>query len=89
MVAAQIVAELADRLEERQTFDVAHRAADLAEQEIDVVAARQREFLDHVGDVRDHLHGTAEIFAPALLVDDLLVDAPAGDVVRPRRTTRR
>ena len=41
MVAAQLVAELADGLEERQALDVADRAADLAKQEIDIVAAGQ------------------------------------------------
>ena len=39
MFAAELVAELADGLEERQALDIADRAADLAEQEIDIVAA--------------------------------------------------
>jgi hypothetical protein len=34
------------------------------------------EILDRVGDVRDHLHGGAEIVAAPLLGDDVLVDAP-------------
>ena len=39
--ARQLVAELADRLEERQALDIADRAADLAQDEIDaLVAAR-------------------------------------------------
>ena len=71
LVAAQVVAELADGLEERQAFDVAHRAADLHQQEIQIVDVRHDEFLDHVGDVRDHLHGAAEIAALALLLDHL------------------
>ena len=37
VVAAEVVAQLADRLDERQAFDVADRAADLADDEIDVV----------------------------------------------------
>ena len=41
----------------------------------------QDEVLDGVGDVRDHLHGAAEIVAAPLLGDDVLVDAPGGDVV--------
>ena len=36
-LAPELVAELADRLEERQAFDVADRAADLAQHEILVV----------------------------------------------------
>ena len=38
--------------------------------------------LDFVGDVRNHLHGLAQIIAAALALDDLLVDAAAGQVVR-------
>ena len=36
---------------------------------------------DLVGDVRNHLHGLAQIIAAALARDDLLVDASAGQVV--------
>ncbi len=64
VIAAEIVAELADRLEERQAFDVADRAADLDQQEVEILDAGENEFLDHVGDVRDHLHGAAEIEGP-------------------------
>ena len=39
MAARQLVAELADRLEERQPFDVADRAADLDQHEIEAVIA--------------------------------------------------
>ena len=81
MPARQLVAELADGLEERQALDVAHRAADLHQHEVDAVVAREHELLDGVGDVRDHLHGAAEIVAAPLLGQDLLVDAAGGDVV--------
>ena len=37
--------------------------------------------LDFVGDVRDHLHGLAEVIAAAFALDDLLVDAAGGQVV--------
>ena len=36
--------------------------------------------LDLVGDVRDHLHGGAEVVAAALLGDHVLVDAAGGEV---------
>jgi hypothetical protein len=39
MSAWQIIAELADRLEERQAFDIADRAADFDEDEIDAFVA--------------------------------------------------
>src|SRR5262249_35858072 len=80
-VARKIVAELADRLEERQALDVADRAADLAKNEIIAVVAVANELLDGVGDVRDHLDGGAEIVAAPLLGQDLLIDAAGGGVV--------
>ena len=85
VVARQVVAELADRLEIRQALDVADRAADLAEHEVETFAAVADEILDRVGDVRDDLDGGAEIVAAPLLGEDLLVDAAGGDVVHPRR----
>ena len=81
VVARQVVAELADRLEERHRLDVADRAADLAEHEVEVVVAVEDEILDLVGDVRNDLHGRAEIVAAPLALDDVLVDAAGGDVV--------
>ena len=36
VVAAELVAQLADRLEERQALDVADRAADLDQHDVDV-----------------------------------------------------
>ena len=64
-LAAELVADLADRFEERQALDVADRAADLDQDEV-LVGIGEDEFLDGVGDVRDHLHRGAEIFAAAL-----------------------
>jgi molybdopterin synthase catalytic subunit len=43
IAARQLIAELADRLEERQRLDVAHRAADLAQHEIIVLIAVEHE----------------------------------------------
>ena len=81
MAARQIVAQLADRLEEGQPLDVAHRAANFHQHEVDMLVAVEDEFLDVIGHMGDHLHGAAEIIAPALLGDDLLIDAPGGDIV--------
>ena len=85
VAARQIVAELADRLEIRQALDIADRAADLAQHEIEIVVAVANEFLDGVGDVRNDLDGGAEIIAAPLLGENFLVDAAGGDVVLPRR----
>ena len=75
VLAADVLAELPDRFEERQDLDVADGAADLGDHDVDVVA-REREdaLLDLVGDVRDHLHGLAEVLALALLGEHRLVD---------------
>ena len=67
--------ELPDRFEERQRFDVADGAADLGDHHVHALgAARRMARLDLVGDVRNHLHRRAEVFAAALLADDGLVD---------------
>ncbi len=88
-VARQLVAELADGLEERQALDVADRAADLDEHEVDALVAAGHELLDGVGDVRNDLHGAAEIIAAPLAGEDVLVDAAGGDVVGLARRERR
>ena len=81
LTAPQIIVQLADGLEEGQPLDITHRAADLHQQEIQPVDIGQNEFLDHVGDVRDHLHGTAEIAALTLFLDHLGIDAPGSNIV--------
>ena len=101
VAAPDVLAHLADRLEERQRLDVADRAADLDDDHAvrrqpagrhaaGALARDARDaFLDLVGDVRDDLDGAAEVVAAALLGDDALVDAPGGDVARPARGSRR
>ncbi len=67
LVAAELDAHLADRLEERQRLDVADRAADLDHADVGIARAELDAALDLVGDVRDDLHRGAEIVAAALL----------------------
>ncbi len=81
LLAPEFVAELPDRLEERQAFDVADRAADLAQDEILAVDIGLDEFLDRVGDVRDHLHRCAKVLAAALAADHGRIDAAGSDAV--------
>ena len=66
VVAAQFVAHLADGFEKRQRFDIADGAADLDDHHVDVAGHLARRGLDLVGDVRNHLHGLAQIIAAAL-----------------------
>ena len=81
VVAADVVAGLAGRLQERQRLDVADGAADLRDHHVDLgLAHRQDAFLDLVGDVRDHLHGVAEVVAAALLGDHARVDLAGRDI---------
>ena len=85
VVAAGLLAELADRLEEREDLDVADRAADLGDHDVDVVGRDAADAaLDLVGDVRDHLHGLAEVVAAPLGGEHRLVDR-AGRGVRVAR----
>ena len=82
VVAAEVVAHLTGSLEERLRLDVADRAADLGDDDVDVVVRlRAHAGLDLVGDVRDDLHGVPEVLAATLLRDDLRVDL-AGRHVR-------
>ncbi len=77
VVAADVPAELPDRLNEGHDLDVAHRSPDLDDDDVDVLVFQAADaVLDLVGDVRDHLDGAPEEVAPALLLDHRAVDAP-------------
>ena len=86
VVAADVVAELADRLEVGERLDVADRSADLDDDELRLLLARDAvdALLDLVGDVRDDLHGGAEVVAATLLRDHRVVDLPGGEIRRAR-----
>ena len=82
-VAAYLVPDLADGLEEGQALDVADGAADLGDDDVHLRAAHGEDAgLDLVGDVRDDLHGVAQVLAPPLLGDHRRVDLAGGDVRR-------
>jgi hypothetical protein len=81
VVAPHVLSELADRLQEREDFDVAHRAADLGDDDVGVICRDLADAqLDLVGDVRDHLDRLSEVLTPALLGDHGLVDRTCGGV---------
>ena len=76
--------ELAQRFEEKQSFHVADGATDFGDQHVDIgvvvgdfVDAR----FDLIGDVRDELHGFAEVVATAFFLDDGIEHLPGGEVV--------
>lgn len=83
VVAADLVTDLADRLQERQRLDVTDRAADLGDDDVDVVGRHPADaVLDLVGDVRDDLHGVTEVLAAPLLGDDGGVHLAGGHIGR-------
>ena len=82
-VPADLVPDLADRLQERLRLDVAHRAADLGDDDVGLRAAHGQDArLDLVGDVRDDLDGVAQVVAAALLGDHAGVDLAGRHVGR-------
>jgi hypothetical protein len=81
VVAADLLAELPDGLEERERLDVADGAADLDDHHIVVGGDPLHRRLDLVRDVRNDLHGGAEELAAALLRDDVQINPAGGDVV--------
>ena len=81
VLATDVGAELADGLEERDDLDVADRAADLDDDDVDVLGGEPlHPLLDLVGDVRDDLDGLAQVVAPALLRYHRRVDRAGGGV---------
>ena len=83
-LAAEARAHLADRLQERQRFDIADRAADLDHADVRALGAGFDAALDFVGDVRNHLHRRTQIIAATFLLDDVAVDLPGRHVAGPR-----
>ena len=86
ILAPQFLPHLANRLQKRQRLNVAHRPADLHNRHVRAVGRDLAHgVLDLVGHVRNHLHRLPQVVSAPLLQDDLLVDAPGGQVVVPRQ----
>jgi hypothetical protein len=77
----QFIAELADRLEKRQAFDIAHRASDLAQHEIQVVGIGPGEGLDRIRHVRNHLNRRAQEIAATFFGQQIEIDPPGSYIV--------
>ncbi len=88
VLAARVVLELAERLQEGQALDVARGASDLGDEHVDAFAAGADPGLDLIRHVRDDLHGLAEVVAATLLLDDRLVDLAGAEAVEPRQRAR-
>ncbi len=81
IVATQLDAHLADRFEERQRFDIPHRAADLNDGDCHAVRSLLDETLNLVGNMRDHLHRAAKIIAAPLFFNHAFVNLAGGEIV--------
>jgi hypothetical protein len=88
VLRSELDTQLAHRLEERQRLDVADRAADLDDEEVQPLGATQDAALDLVGDVRNHLHRRAQVLAAPLFPDHRRVHLTRGDVVELRHLRR-
>ena len=73
---------LSDRLKEGLRLDIAYRAAYLGDNDVGVglFGYGIDEILYLVGDVRNDLHGGAEIFASALFIEHVPINFTGGEV---------
>ena len=87
VLAADLPAELADRLDERLPLDVSDRAADLDDDDVGVMlpGSESQALLDLIGNVRDDLDRAAEIVTAAFLGDDGRVDLTGCHIRRSRQ----
>ena len=79
--AAELAAHLADGFQKRQRFNVAHRAADFHNRHVIPRRAFVDAAFDFVGDVRNHLHGAAQIVAAPLFSNHVFIHLPGTEAV--------
>ena len=78
---AEFEAHLANGFEEGKRFDVADGAADFDDDHVNAFGNFFDGGFDFVGDVRNDLHGLAEVIAAAFFGENGFVDAAGGPVV--------
>ena len=83
-LGADFKPELADGLQERLRLDIPDGTASLDDHDVHACADHLDTSLDFVGDVRNHLHGAAQVVAAALAADDLRIDTAGREVIEPR-----
>ena len=86
VVAADAEGHLAHGFNEGERLDVADRAADFDHADVGLAVPGGRgaagdEFLNFIRDVRNHLHGLAEVLAAAFLAQNAFVDLAGREVV--------
>ena len=77
VLTANVALNLTDRLKGK-AFDIADRSADFGNNHIRTrfTACTEHALLDFVRNMRDYLHGTAQIFSPTFLADNRRVYFP-------------
>ena len=78
---AELEAHLANRFEEGKRLDVADGAADFDDDDVNAFGNFFDGGFDFVGDVRNDLHGLAEIIAAAFFAENGFVDAAGRPVI--------
>lgn len=85
---ADVEGELAEGFEEKVSFDIADRAADLGDDDVGLGVAFGSEIealFDLVGDVGDELDGGPEVFAGTFVLDDGFEDLAGAEAVELRK----
>ena len=80
---SQLITQLTHRLDKGQRLDVAHRTADLGDDDIELLALSEQldSAFDLIGDMGYDLYGFAQIIALTLLLNHTLVDTSRRNVV--------
>src|SRR5437773_10924462 len=86
VLLADVLAELTDRFEVGERFDVADGAADLDDDDLSLLLAGDTmdPLLDLIRYMRDDLHRRAQVITARFLCDDRVVDLARGHVRRAR-----
>src|SRR5690606_29739951 len=84
MAGTELKLELTRGFEKRQAFDIADGAADFDQRDIGIAGAFDDATFDFIGDMRDHLHGAAEVIAAALLAQHGFIHTTGGEGVAAR-----
>ena len=73
---------LTDSFKERQAFNIADGTADLCNNKISIIitANAVNALFDFISNVRDYLHCTSQIIAPAFFIDNGQIDLASGHI---------
>ena len=85
VLASHLLAHLANRLEERQGFDIADGATDFDNRDVDGFGDTANGFLDFIRHMGNHLDSFSEVVSAAFLLNDGFVNATGGEIVAARQ----